>query len=85
MKKRLTITLSESVLENLEKNGKRDGVVKICTDFSCLGKLQERSSEIKKSRAGRRLFKSIITWVNYNLWLKKSKILHFFTLSRVNP
>ena len=53
MKKRLTITLSDSVLENLEKMAK-EMVIKICDDFGCSRKLQERSSKIK-SRAGRGL------------------------------
>ena len=48
MKKRLTITLSDSVLENLEKMAKEMGLSKSAMISFCSRKLQERSSKIKK-------------------------------------
>ena len=48
MKKRLTITLSDSVLENLEKMAKEMGLSKSAMISVALRKLQERSSKIKK-------------------------------------
>ena len=63
---------------------KEMGVIKICDDFSCSRKLQERSSKIKKAELAGEAFGYIILGVNYTVWQKKSKILHFPTLSRFN-
>ena len=83
MKKRLTITLSDSVLENLEKMAKEMGLSKSAMISVALENYKKGQVK-KKSRAGRRGFWIYYTWVNYTVWQKKSKILHFPTLSRFN-
>ena len=71
MKKRLTITLSDSVLENLEKMAKEMGLSKSAMISVALENYKK--GQKKKSRAGRRGFWIYYTWVNYTVWQKKKQ------------
>ena len=56
----MTITLSDSVLENLEKMAKEMGLSKSAMISGCSRKLQERSSKIKKAELAGGAFGYII-------------------------
>ena len=83
MKKRLTITLSDSVLENLEKMAKEMGLSKSAMISVALENYKKGQVKKKKPswQAG---FGYIILGLIIPYGKRKSKILHFPTLSRFN-
>ena len=83
MKKRLTITLSDSVLENLEKMAKEMGLSKSAMISVALENYKKGQVNKKAELAGG-AFGYIILGLIIPYGKRKSKILHFPTLSRFN-
>ena len=77
MKKRLTITLSDSVLQNLEKMAKEMGLSKSAMISVALENYKKGQEKYKKP-CWQALAKQNISWVNYILWLKKKQDISLF-------